>query len=149
MFLAMLREANPMLGRKQELNLQFLQITDGILMVVAFWVAYALRVFGADTFIFGNKPIGPFSDFQWLLFVILPFGPIVLEGQGFYTHPLQKTLGKSLSQIARALFWLGLIIAACSYFLRLDVPSRAVMPIFVVIATAVLLLREHLSMLYY
>ncbi len=145
MFLAMLREANPMLGRKQELNLQFLQITDGILMVIAFWVAHALRVFGADTFIFSNKPIGPFSEFQWLLFVILPFGPIVLELQGFYSHPLQKTLGKSLEQIARAIFWLGLIIAACSYFLRLDVPSRAVMPLFVVITTIALLVREHLQ----
>src|SRR5205807_1004535 len=98
---------------------------------------------------FNNRPIGPFSDFQWLLFVILPFGPIVLELQAFYSHPLQKTLGKSLVQIARAIFWLGLIIAACSYFLRLDVPSRAVMPLFIIIATVLLLVREHLSLLYY
>ncbi|HSI10846.1 MAG TPA: sugar transferase [Chthoniobacter sp.] len=138
-----------MLGRKQELNLQFLQITDGVLLVVAFWAAHTLRFFGAELALFGNKQIGPFSDFQWLLFVILPFGPIVLELQGFYSHSLQKTLGKSLVQIARAIFWLGLIIAACSYFLRLDVPSRAVMPLFVVIATMALLGREHLSLLYY
>ena len=32
-----------MLGRKQELNLQFLQITDGLLMVLAFWLAHTLR----------------------------------------------------------------------------------------------------------
>jgi exopolysaccharide biosynthesis polyprenyl glycosylphosphotransferase len=149
MFLAMLRAANPMLGRKQELNLQFLQIADGILMVIAFWAAHALRFASGDSFIFGNKPIGPFSEFQWLLFVILPFGPIVLELQGFYSHALQKTVGKSLVQIARAIFWLGLIIAACSYFLRLDVPSRAVMPLFVIITAIVLLVREHLSLLYY
>ena len=145
----MLRAANPMLGRKQELNLQFLQITDGLLMVIAFWAAHTLRFFGAEFSLFGNKPIGPFSDFQWLLFVILPFGPIVLEVQGFYSHPLQKTIGKSLGQIARAIFWLGLIIAACSYFLRLDVPSRAVMPLFVMLATLALLFREHLSLVYY
>jgi len=135
-----------MIGRKQELNLQFLQITDGLLMVIAFWIAHTLRF---EFIAFNNKPIGPFSDFQWLLFVILPFGPIVLELQGFYSHPLQKALGKSLVQIARAIFWLGLIIAACSYFLRLDVPSRAVMPLFVIIATVLLLIREHLSLLYY
>jgi len=118
-------------------------------MVIAFWLAHTLRFFGADLFFFNNRPIGPFADFQWLLFVILPFGPIVLEVQGFYSHLLQKTLGKSLVQIARAIFWLGLIIAACSYFLRLDVPSRAVMPLFVVLTTVLLLLREHLSLLYY
>ncbi|EDY17875.1 exopolysaccharide biosynthesis polyprenyl glycosylphosphotransferase [Chthoniobacter flavus Ellin428] len=138
-----------MLGRKQELNLQFLQIADGLLMVIAFWLAHTLRFFGTDLFFFNNKPIGPFADFQWLLFVILPFGPIVLEIQGFYSHLLQKTIGKSLVQIARAIFWLGLIIAACSYFLRLDVPSRAVMPLFVVFALVLLLLREHLSLVYY
>lgn len=135
-----------MLGRKQELNLQFLQITDGLLMVLAFWLAHTLRFFGGDLAIFNNKPIGPFAEFQWLLFVILPFGPIVLELQGFYTNPMAKTLGKSLAQIARAIFWLGLLIAACSYFLRLEVPSRAVMPLFVVVAGAMLLVRERVTL---
>jgi exopolysaccharide biosynthesis polyprenyl glycosylphosphotransferase len=143
------RGANPMLGRKQELNLQFLQIADGILMVASFWLAHALRFFGGDFLFFSNKQIGPFAEFQWLLFVILPFGPIVLELQGYYAHPLQKTVGKSLAQIARAIFWLGLLIAACAYFLRLDVPSRAVMPLFVIIAGAALLARERVSLARY
>ena len=134
----------PMIDRKQELNLQFLQVSDGILMVVAFWMAHTLRFLAGDWFL-TSKPIGPFAEFQWMLFVILPFGPIILELQGFYAHPLQKTLGKSLEQLARAIFWLGLIIATCSYFLRLDVPSRAVMPLFVVFACAALLLRERMT----
>jgi len=137
-----------MLGRKQELNLQFLQIIDGLLMVVAFWAAHALRFFGANWFVF-DKPIGPFRDFQWLLFVILPFGPIFLELQGFYSHPLQKPMGKSFVQLARAAFWLGLIIAGCSYFLRLDVPSRAVMPMFAVLAGIALILRERFTVFRY
>ncbi len=132
-----------MLGRKQELNLQFLQIVDGLLMVFAFWAAHTFRFLSAGSSIFGNKPIGPFEDFQWLLFVILPFGPIVLELQGFYGNPLQKTLGKSLAQIGRAGFWLGMVIAGCAFFLRLDVPSRAVMPIFALFAVGALLLRER------
>ncbi len=134
-----------MLGRKQELNLQFLQIADGLLMAAAFWLAHALRFFSGDFLLFSNKPIGPFSDFQWMLVVIVLFGPIVLELQGYYTNPLSKTVGKSLAQIARAIFWLGLLIAACSYFLRLDVPSRAVMPLFVLFTTVILLLREKAS----
>jgi exopolysaccharide biosynthesis polyprenyl glycosylphosphotransferase len=112
-------------------------------MVVAFWIAHTLRFFITDLPIFTNAPIGPFTDFQWMLFVILPFGPIVLELQGFYTNPLDKTFGKSLAQIARGIFWLGLLIAACAYFLRLNVPSRAVMPLFIFLTTGILLLREH------
>jgi exopolysaccharide biosynthesis polyprenyl glycosylphosphotransferase len=133
-----------MLGRRQELNLQFQQITDGLLMSFAFWLAHTLRFIGAGSVLF-DKPIGPFADFQWLLFVIMPFGPIILEMQGFYMHPLQKTLAKSAQQLARGAFWLGLLIAACAYFFRLDVPSRAVMPMFVVIACALLMLRERIT----
>ena len=138
----------PMLGRKQELNLQTLQLADGFLLVVAFWVAHTLRFFGADWFggWMRDKPIGPFSDFQWLLLAIVPFGPIFLELQGFYTNPLQKDAGRSLAQIARTFFWLGLLIAASAYFFKLDVPSRAVMPLFIVISTAALLLRERLTL---
>ena len=135
-----------MLGRRQELNLQFLQILDGILLVIAFWAAHAFRFLNTGWPIF-DHPIGPFSEFQWLLFVIMPFGPIILELQGFYTHPLQKTGRRSLEQLARAAFWLGLLVAACAYFLRLSVPSRAVMPIFVVFACAFLLLRERISVI--
>jgi len=137
-----------MLGRRQELHLQSLQIIDGLLMSVMFWLAHALRFVGSEWIIF-NKPIGPFSDFQWLLFIIMPFGPIVLEMQGFYAHPLQKTLARSLEQLARTAFWLGIIIAVSSYFFRLDVPSRAVMPIFVVLGGGALLLRERLSIARY
>jgi exopolysaccharide biosynthesis polyprenyl glycosylphosphotransferase len=133
-----------MIGRKQELNLQTLQLADGFLLVVAFWTAHTIRFVGADWFRFFDKPIGPFKDFQWLLLVIFPFAPILLELQGFYANPLQKDLGKSLAQIARSFFWLGLLIALSSYFFRLDVPSRAVMPLFAVISTGTLLLRERL-----
>ncbi len=137
-----------MLGRKQELNLQTLQLADGFLLVAAFWVAHTLRFFGAEWFggLLRDKPIGPFSEFQWLLLVILPFGPIFLELQGFYTNPLQKDAGRSLAQIARTFFWLGLLVAASAYFFKLDVPSRAVMPLFVVLSTAALLARERLTL---
>ena len=134
-----------MIGRKQELHLQFQQILDGFLMVFAFWLAHTIRYLGANWFLF-DKPIGPFKDFQWLLFVIMPFGPIILELQGYYSHPLQKPLHRSFQQLAHMIFWLGLLIAACSFFLRLEVPSRAVMPIFALLAVAFLLIRERITL---
>lgn len=137
-----------MLGRRQELHLQTQQLADGLLMSVMFWLAHTLRFIGSEWWVF-NKPIGPFADFQWLLFVIMPFGPILLEMQGFYSHPLQKTLARSLQQLARAAFWLGLLISVAAYFFRLEVPSRAVMPIFAALATAALLLRERFSIARY
>lgn len=114
-------------------------------MVVAFWIAHSLRFFGTG-WLFKDAAIGPFKDFEWLLFVILPFGPIILEFQGFYSISLQKPVAKTLEQLGRAYFWLGLLIAACSYFLRLDVPSRAVMPLFIVLSATFLILRERATL---
>ncbi len=137
-----------MLDRKEELNRQMQQILDGLLMVIAFWTAHTLRFIGNNWFP-SDKQIGPFKEFQWLLFVIMPFGPIILELQGFYSHLLHKSLRRSLGHLGRTAFWLGLIIAAASYFLKLDVPSRAVMPLFAVLAAGALLTRERISVLRY
>ncbi len=137
-----------MLDRKEELNRQMQQIVDGLLMVVAFWGAHALRFVGNAWFPF-DKQIAPFSEFQWLIFIIIPFGPIILDLQGFYSHLLHKSLPRSFGQLGRTAFWLGLVIAATSYFLKLDVPSRAVMPLFALIAVTALLTRERISVLRY
>lgn len=134
-----------MIGRKQELNLQFHQIVDGALLVIAFWGAHALRFFSTSWFGF-EQPIAKFDEFRWLLFIILPFGPILLELQGYYVHPLQKSLLRSLSQMLRATFWLGLLIGTCVIFFRLEVPSRAVALIFIVLAALLLVARERITL---
>ena len=137
-----------MLDRKEELNRQMQQILDGLLMVIAFWGAHTLRFLGTNWFSL-EKQIGPFKEFQWLLFVIMPFGPLILDLQGFYSPLLHKSFHRSLGQLGRTAFWLGLLIAASSYFLRLDVPSRAVMPMFAALAAVALLTRERISILRY
>ena len=114
-----------MIGRRQELNLQFLQIVDALLLAFAFWSAHTLRFLGVGWHIFSTS-ISPFSDFQWLLFVLVPFGPICFEAQGFYEHPTRKTFAKSLAQLGRGALILGIIIAGTSYFLQLKLESRAV-----------------------
>ena len=108
-----------MLGRRQKLNLQFLQIVDAFLLVIAFWGAHWLRFHGPE-FGLTDVPIQPFIEFQWLL-AIIPFGPIFLHAQGFYEHPERKTVGRSLIQLGRAAIVLGLIIALCAYFFKLSV----------------------------
>ncbi len=134
-----------MLRRQHEFSLQFQEIVDGILIVLAFWLAFVIRSLGADTLFFFDGPIPPFNEFRWLLFLIMPFGPIVLELQGFYTAPLQKTAWKSLGQLGRSAFWLAVLIGGCVVFLKLAVPSRAVLLLFPAIAAVLLLLREQIT----
>lgn len=136
-----------MTGRKQELNLQFQEITDGVLLVLMFWGSYLLRYFATDWFSL-SQPIGSFDEFRWVLFLLMPFGPIILEMQGYYNHILQKTFLRTLSQLLRAGVLLAALLAVCVLFFRLDVPSRAVLLIFSVLSAAALIARERLTILY-
>jgi Bacterial sugar transferase/CoA-binding domain len=135
-----------MLGRAQEFNLQLNQIIDAVLLVLSLWIAHSLRL-GMGR-IDGIVAIEPFSALQWMIALILPFGPLFLDLQGFYHFPLQKKALKSVGQIAQALFWLGVLIAGCAIFLRLTIHSRSVLILFGVISAAALVVKERLVVLY-
>ena len=137
-----------MSARRQEINLQFNQLVDAVLLGVVFWFAHLLRynrliildeLWGIDTF----------DKFVWMLAIIVPFGPYLLEKQGFYSYTIEKTVMKSLQQMGRASLGLLLILALAVVFLRLQVPSRSVLILFAALAPIALLLREHVVHLYY
>jgi FlaA1/EpsC-like NDP-sugar epimerase len=77
-----------------------------------------------------------------MFLVIGLFGPLLLEMQGFYQYPLEKSLARSFRQIAYAGVWLGLLLGACVVFFRLGIPSRSAFLLFIAIAPTCLLLRE-------
>ena len=133
-----------MIGRKQELNLQFQQILDGALLVFAFWAAYVIRV-SLPRWFDAIYKIPDFNEFRWVLFILMPLGPIILEMQGFYNHVLQKNVLKSTAQLGRAGLVLGLLIAMFSFFFKANFPSRAVLIIFALLALGFLLARERLT----
>ena len=132
-----------MLARQQELNTQFHQLFDAIVLAFSLFAAHALRYYGTGWL---NLPysIDPFRNYQWLLVVIIPFGPIFLDLQGFYQSPFNKTVGKSFVQVVRTMFYLSILVSACVIFLRLPLTSRAVPLLFILIATALLLLKERI-----
>jgi len=132
-----------MITRTQEIRLQLNQLLDALLLGAAFWLAFVLR---------DNKlivldslyQIPPFSGFLWMLAVIMPFGPFLLELQGYYAYPLEKTIWRSVQQIARAGVWLGLLIGAAVIFGRLEVQSRSVLILFCFVAPVFLITKERL-----
>jgi exopolysaccharide biosynthesis polyprenyl glycosylphosphotransferase len=137
-----------MSARRREINLQLNQFIDSLLLGAVFWFAHFIRLNGIV--ILDNLwTIDGFGKFVWILAVVMPFGPFLLEIQGFYNYPLEKSVWKSLRQMAAAGFWLFVLLAAAVIFLRIDVPSRSVLILFAIIAPAALLLRERLSVWHY
>jgi exopolysaccharide biosynthesis polyprenyl glycosylphosphotransferase len=140
------RRQTLILGRKQELNVQLNQVIDAVLLVFSLWCAHTLRLYLSrfDWIV----EIEPFEAFLWLIGLIMPLGPLLLDLHGFYSFPLQKGTLKCLGQISRALLCLGAVIAGCAIFFRLNVQSRSVLILFVIISLVVLMLRERIGVAY-
>src|SRR5438105_13282381 len=132
-----------MLARRQEINTQLQVLIDGFLLAISLWVAWVLRYYSTTWFNLKDT-VDPFHNYQWLFIVIMPFGPILLDLQGFYQSPLNKTKGRSIVQIVRAMIGLSIIVSGCVIFLRLPLANRTVPLLFIFIGTIVLLVKERL-----
>src|SRR5438270_5196977 len=132
-----------MLARRQELNTQLQQLIDAFLLALSLWAAYALRYYSTFWFDLANS-VDPQRNYAWLLVVIMPFGPILLDLQGFYQSPLNKSQWKSIVQIARAMVGISIMVSACVIFLRQPLANRTVPLLFMLIGTVVLLVKERL-----
>jgi exopolysaccharide biosynthesis polyprenyl glycosylphosphotransferase len=137
-----------MIPHRNEINQQLLKVVDAVLLGVAFWLSHFLR-YNDMIILDGLVKIGPFPDFLWILAVVVPFGPFLLDLQGFYNHPNERTAFRTLQQIASAGVWLFVILGAAVIFLRLEVPSRSVLIIFAFLGPALLLLRERIQVAFF
>ncbi len=131
-----------MLGRRQEINLQLTELVDSAILAASLWVSYVLRAFVFQSYYPEAEIIPPFNEFLWVGAVVVLFAPIVLEAQGFYNNVLSKNVGRSLSQMASAMVWMGMFMGGFVIFFKWSVPSRSVMILMIFIAAALLLLRE-------
>ncbi|MDQ6623280.1 MAG: sugar transferase, partial [Verrucomicrobiota bacterium] len=132
-----------MLARRQEINTQLQQITDSFLLALTLFATHFVREH--STVWFGvEKTIDPFSNYHWLIIVVMAFGPILLDLQGFYQSPLVKTPWKSFTQLVRAFVYLSIVVSVCVIFLRLPLANRSVPLLYIPVAMVVLLLKERI-----
>ena len=131
-----------MLGRKQEINLQLTELLDSALLAFCLWFGHFLRADLVPVFFPDAVMIPTMDKFYWVVAVVAPFTPIVLEARGFYSNIYNKTPGRSIRQLAEALVIIGMCIAFCMVFFKWSVESRAVVVFSVALGALSLLLRE-------
>ncbi len=131
-----------MLARKQELNTQILQVVDAALLALSLLIAYSLRLHSTISTAISER-VDPLPNYYWLLIVVMLFGPIMLELQGFYQSPINRSKWKTLEQILRAMVAMSIIVGASVVFLKQPLYNRTVPVFFVLIATILLLAREQ------
>ncbi|TLD72874.1 sugar transferase [Phragmitibacter flavus] len=136
-----------MLGRRQEFNLQLQQISDAILLFVGLLVGHWLRGDVARWIWPEMVEIPPFSESFWLLAVVCPFLPLMLEQQGYYRNVLGKRWWDFVRQMAQACTLVGLMVAFCEVILHWRAQSRAAMLIGLALGVVFLLTRIRLAQL--
>ena len=133
-----------MLGRKQEIDLKLNQLFDGIIVAIAFWVSHKLRYDNVGGIWPDEVQIPAFKDFLWLVFIIVPFTPLILELNGYYKNPLQKSAFQSIKQYLRALIFIGVLIGGCVVFFQWAAQSRGVLILLVFVGGGMLLGKEFI-----
>lgn len=133
-----------MIGRRQEINLQLNQLADFVILSFCLFISHRLRAVIGPKMFPGLEPVPGFAYFFWLLAVIAPFSPLILESRGFYKNILNKTLGESLRQLAATLLRVGVIIGFFQIFFRWEIHSRAVLALTGILGGLALLLKEQI-----
>ncbi len=132
-----------MLRRRREINTQLSQFMDVPLLAACFWAAHQIRWRG--TFWFDlSAAIRPFEDFFWMLAIVLPALPLILEGQGFYEGVARRKISQTMAILLRSFMWTGIVIAGCSFFLKLPIHSRAVLLLFALLAGVTLFIKHQI-----
>ena len=131
-------------GKRESFSIQILQLIDAGLIGLSFWVAAFLRDPFRELVGLGalNESQGGLSDLTWVLFIIVPFLPIVLEIFGFYRNPLRKRLGSSVVQLLQALLVVGVMVGFLVIFWKISVSSRWILGAGIPLTVVLLLLRE-------
>jgi hypothetical protein len=129
------------LSRKQQLSLRLNQIIDAVLLAFSLLSAHTVQfnLSGFDRIV----QTAPFDAFLWLMVPISTCGPLLLDLHGLYNFRPQKNALQSLGEISQALLWLGVLTAGCSIFFRLDINSRSVLVLFVIISALTLMVKER------
>lgn len=131
------------MNRGQNISKDLQMILDGLLMGGCLAIGHCLRSgpFGRDRF--GDIP--DFSHSFWIMALVIPLSPLLLDLHGYYQHPLSQRYESLLAKIAKSGFWLFLFLGITAIFGRLEVPSRSVLILFVVLAPIALMARVYFT----
>jgi exopolysaccharide biosynthesis polyprenyl glycosylphosphotransferase len=133
-----------MLSRQRQIRAQIQKLVDASLFAVSFWLAHLIREDNATLAVLGGTPhIEPFSNYAWLLLVIIPVAPFLLELQGFYNRPMMASRRRTAWQLLKACVIIVIVVIFVTFITK-NAPSRAWFILFGVVSFGVVMLKEEL-----
>lgn len=131
-------------SRNEAFRIQALQLTDALLVWLSFWIAWELRDAVRLWLGMGLEPGDIRESINWVLYIAVPFTPLVLEKFGFYDHLRNKSSGRAIVQIVQALVIIALMIGMFAIFAKLMDTRRLVLGIGFILVFAFVLVRDRI-----
>jgi len=134
-----------MLRRDRQIRTQIHQVADACLFAVSFWIAYALRLNPQIVAWLNLDALPPdtFGSVVWLYFALIPAAPLILESQGFYSHPVLCPRRDILWPLFKGCLITTIGLVLIMYALHFVSP-RVVMAFFGCISFTLVYLKEEL-----
>lgn len=128
-----------MLSRQRQLQTKLHKLLDAFLFGIAFWLAHWVR--SLPLF---EVRILDFSAYRWLLLVIVPLAPPVLELGGFYRRPLLFSRADTLWQLVKGATWISFAFITMLFFSKQE-GARGLPFLFIPIAAGLVMAKEELA----
>lgn len=133
------------ISRKDSFTIQVLQLVDAFLVWLSFWVAGEFRdviLKMSGRALSGDNEI---TSMTWVLYIAVPFTPLVLERFGFYEHARQKTGRRAILQLLQGLLVIGMLIGMFSVFAKLMDTRRLILGFGMIFAFILLFTRARVT----
>jgi exopolysaccharide biosynthesis polyprenyl glycosylphosphotransferase len=133
------------ISRTEAFRIQALQLTDALLVWLAFWLGWEMRDAVRIALGMGVEAGEVRESINWVLYIAVPFTPLVLERFGFYDHLRTKTSGRAFMQLIQALVVIALMIGMFAIFARLMDTRRLVLGIGFLLVFLLLFTRDRIT----
>ena len=128
-------------SRNEAFRIQALQLTDALLVWLSFWLAWELRDIWL---VLKSENADPAREsINWVLYIAVPFTPLVLERFGFYDHLRTKSTGRTIVQLVQGLIVIALIIGMFAIFAKVEGVRRLALGLGFLTVFLMLLVRDR------
>ncbi len=129
------------ISRKDSFTLQAFQVADALLVLIAFLLGGIARVW----FQKGNADEQLWKAMNWVLYIAVPFTPLILERFNFYDRLKHKTAGLAIWQLFRSILLVVLILGLFEVFTKQADTRRLVLGLGLIFIFIFLLIRDRFT----
>ncbi|MFO1487185.1 MAG: sugar transferase [Verrucomicrobiota bacterium] len=124
--------------------MQIHQMMDAFVFGISFWLAYQLRSNPVVIDLFDLNLIDPFQRFAWMMMVVIPVAPFVLEAQGFYKRPLFCSRATTLWQLFKTCTIIAVGLVLLMFLRRTEAQiARGAMVWFAAVSLVLMFAKEE------